>query len=198
MRATPLAAAAARRSWREALEVIEVEGGTEAERRIFATALYHCLLMPTDVTEVGGQYRGLDEEVHVAEGFRYYTDFSLWDTFRTLHPLLTLLLPQRSGDMMQSLTLMARQGGNVPRWPTAYRYTGCMIGDNAANAMADAFLKGVRNFDAAAAYAALREQALVPGPRRPGNAFREGLSEYMTGDMCRQTFIEARRPGRWR
>jgi predicted alpha-1,2-mannosidase len=165
--------------WGEALGRIEVTGGTADERAMFATALYHAQIMPTDFTEAGGLYRGLDDKVHRADGFKYYTDFSLWDTFRTVHPLLNLIQPQRSADMMQSLTLMAAQGGVVPRWPTAYRYTACMIGDNAANVIAEAYLKGIRGFDAEAAYAALRAQALTAPAKDSGRDRREGLEEYL-------------------
>lgn len=172
--------------WDNALSVIEIMDGdtSSAEKEketIFYTALYHSLLMPTDVTEAGGVYRGLDGKVHESKGRRYYTDFSLWDTFRTLHPLITLIAPDRSADMMQSLTLMAEQGGYMPRWPTAYTYTSCMIGASANNAMADAYLKGVRNFDVEKAYAAMRFLALNPVPesaKKKGFDGRPGLEEF--------------------
>jgi predicted alpha-1,2-mannosidase len=173
------ARAEAEAKWRQALGTIEVTGGTPEQRRIFATALYHAQIMPTDVTEAGGLYRGFDEQVHAEAGRSYYTDFSLWDTFRTLHPLLLLIQPERSADMMESLTLMGAQGGVIPRWPTAYRYTGCMIGDNAANVIAEAYLKGVRNFNAEAAYATLRAQALSAPAPDSGLDRREGLEEYI-------------------
>ncbi|HUT53827.1 MAG TPA: GH92 family glycosyl hydrolase [bacterium] len=176
--------------WARALKLIEISGGTPDQRAIFYTALYHSEIMPTDFTESGGLYRGFDEKVHEARGFTYYTDFSLWDTFRTLHPLLTLLLPERSGDMMQSLTLMAEQGGYLPRWPTGYRYTSCMIGQNADNVIADAYVKGVRNFDAAAAYAAMRQAATEPMPPGRGYPELDGLAEYMS-----QGYVPADRYG---
>jgi predicted alpha-1,2-mannosidase len=165
--------------WREALSVIEVTGGTPGQRTIFYTALYHSMIMPTDFTESGGLYRGFDEQVHKADGFRYYTDFSMWDTFRTLHPLLNLIAPDRSADMMQSLTMMAEQGGYMPKWPTAYRYTSCMIGASADNVIADAYLKGIRGFDAEAAYEAMRKLATEPAPPEAGYDGRVGIQEYM-------------------
>jgi len=172
--------AEAKAAWDEALSVIEIRGGSEEQRRIFYTALYHCMIMPTDVTEAGGLYRGFDEKVHRADGFRYYTDFSLWDTFRTAHPLLSLIEPARSADMMQSLVMMAKQGGWLPKWPTGYRYTSCMIGASADNAVADAWLKGVRGFDVEKAYEAGRWMAMNPVPHEAGYAGREGIEDYIS------------------
>ena len=86
--------------WESWLSRVRVEGRSETDFRRFYTALYHSLLMPTLASDVDGRYRGLDGEVHTAEGFDYFTDFSLWDTFRTLHPLLTLLYPEVQTDML--------------------------------------------------------------------------------------------------
>jgi len=171
--------ASAEKEWQEALSVIEVEGGSREQRRIFATALYHSMIMPTDITETGGSYRGLDEKVHNAEGRRYYSDFSLWDTFRTLHPLLVLIEPERTADMMQSLVVMSEQGGYLPKWPTSYRYTNCMIGASADNAIADAFVKGIRDFDYEKAYAAMKKLAFEKTPEGHDFDGRVGVEEYM-------------------
>ncbi len=165
-------------AWRDALSTVEVTGGSADERAIFATAMYHAHIMPTDVTEAGGVYKGFDEAVHRAEGFRYHTDFSLWDTFRTLHPLLNLVQPERSGHMMQSLVKMSEQGGYMPKWPTAYRYSSCMIGASGDNVIADAWLKGVRDFDVEAAYSAMRNLAMNPVPESAGYAGRVGIEDY--------------------
>jgi len=169
----------AEKAWREALSLVEVTGGGDDQRTIFYTALYHAQIMPTDFTEAGGRYRGFDKQVHAAEGFRYYTDFSLWDTFRSLHPLLTLLLPGRAADMMQSLTLMAEQGGYLPKWPTAYVYTGCMVGASADNVLADSYLKGIRWLDVDKAYQAARYLAVTPLPEKSGDDSRLGIAEYI-------------------
>ncbi len=125
----------------------------------FYTALYHALLMPTLASDADGRYRGLDDEIHVADGFAYYTDFSLWDTYRTLHPLLTLLYPERQADMLRSLVAMATDGGAMPRWPLGHGYTGGMIGDPVAIVIADSIQKGLTDFDLRAAYDALRRSA---------------------------------------
>ena len=96
--------------------------------RLFLASLFHLKLMPTDFTQAGGYYVGFDREMHEAGDFTYYSDMSLWDTFRTFHPLLVLVDPIRERDMVRSLVKMYEQGGDIPRWPLAMGYTGCMIG----------------------------------------------------------------------
>src|SRR5690606_16821222 len=145
--------------WERELSRVRIEARTEADVRRFYTALYHALLMPTLAMDADGRYRGLDGEVHVADGFRYYTDFSLWDTFRTLHPLLTLLYPEIQLDMLRSLVAMARDGGAMPRWPLGIGYTGGMVGEPAAIVLADSWAKGLRDFDLRTAYDAMARSA---------------------------------------
>src|SRR5690606_32280655 len=125
-------------------------------------------------------YRGLDDAVHASDG-PYYTDFSLWDTFRTLHPLLTLLYPEHQEDMLRSLTRMAEDGGYMPRWPLGTGYTGGMVGESATVVYADSVLKGI-DPDAiglAPAYAAMRATATAPVP--PGAAYggRRAVDEFV-------------------
>jgi predicted alpha-1,2-mannosidase len=154
--------------WEELLGRVRVEGRHAHDFRRFYTALYHVLLMPTLGSDVDGRYRGLDDAIHTAEGFTYYTDFSLWDTFRTLHPLLTLLYPEHQLDMLRSLTAMARDGGAMPRWPLGTGYTGGMVGDPAAMVLADSWVKGLRDFDLRTAYDALRRSATGRASERFG------------------------------
>lgn len=148
--------------WERELSRVRIEGRSETDFRRFYTALYHVLLMPTLAMDADGRYRGLDGEVHVADGFRYYTDFSLWDTFRTLHPLLTLLYPERQLDMLRSLVQMALDGGAMPRWPLGVGYTGGMVGEPAAMVFADSWAKGLRDYDLRAAYDAMARGAEGP------------------------------------
>lgn len=145
--------------WEAQLSRVRIEGRSDPDFRRFYTALYHSLLMPTLAMDADGRYRGLDGEVRVAEGFRYYTDFSLWDTFRTLHPLLALLYPEAQLDMVRSLVAMAQDGGAMPRWPLGIGYTGGMVGDPGAIVLADSWTKGIRDFDLRAAYDALARSA---------------------------------------
>lgn len=141
------AAAAAGERWADALSAVRVWGGTEDERTIFATALYHSLQMPTITSDADGRYRGFDQEVHVASDFRYRTDFSLWDTYRTTHPLYTLLWPDEHVEMLRSLARMAEEGGALPRWPAANWDGGFMVGSPADIVVSEAWLKGLREYD---------------------------------------------------
>ncbi len=171
--------AAADAAWEALLSRIEIEARTEREFRMFYTAVYHTLLMPTLAMDVDGTYRGIDQEVHVADGFTYYTDFSLWDTFRTLHPWLTLVFPEFQRDFVGSLMQMARDGGAYPRWPLGIGYTGGMIGDAAPIVIADSAVKGLDGFDVTEAYALAKLTADGPPP---ASAFsgRSGIEDYLS------------------
>lgn len=171
---------ATEQAWEKLLSVIKVAGGTKQERRIFYTSLYHAFQMPTLFTDVDGQYTGFDKKVHTAKDFTYYTDFSLWDTYRTLHPLLVWLTPKRTTDMIRSLLTMAKQGGSLPRWPLATGYTSTMIGASADIVIADAYLKGLKDYDINFAYEQMKRLAMKPNP--PGAKFggRGGIEHYIT------------------
>ncbi len=148
------------RVWEDHLARIRVSARYEHDVRRFYTALYHALSMPTLAVDADGRYRGLDHAIHTADGYRYYTDLSLWDTFRTLHPLLTLLYRDYQLDMLRSLAAMARDGGAMPRWPLGIGYTGGMVGDPAAMVLADSWVKGLTDFDLRTSYDALRRSAM--------------------------------------
>lgn len=135
--------AAARAAWEEAFAGVRVTGGEDEEAVIFATALYHALLMPTAIDDVDGRYRGFDDEIHVAEGHRYHTDFSLWDTYRTAHPLYTLLWPEAHTGMLRSLARMAEQGGALPLWPLATYDASVMLGSPASVVVGEAWQKAL-------------------------------------------------------
>lgn len=177
-------AAAARNAWEQRLGLIRVDGGTEAQRRIFYTALYRAFQMPTVFTDVNGEYVGFDRAVHKAEDFQYYTDFSLWDTFRTVQPLYNMIARVDQRDMMRSLLDMAQRGGTFPRWPSGCGYTGSMFGTPADMAVSEAYLKGIRDFDIESAYAILRRTALEGRPEGSSGDDREGLQEYLQLGYC--------------
>ncbi|HEU5397330.1 MAG TPA: glycoside hydrolase family 92 protein, partial [Verrucomicrobiae bacterium] len=147
-----------RKEWNEKLNRIEVEGGTADERTIFYTALYHSLLFPRTFSEYGRYYSAFDEKIH--QGISY-NDYSMWDTFRALHPLLTLVDPEDVSPMIQSLVQMYREGGWIPKWPNP-TYSNIMIGTPADAIIADACVKGFRDFDLPAAYAAIYKDAMTP------------------------------------
>jgi predicted alpha-1,2-mannosidase len=146
-------AGAARAQWEGALGAIQIAGDA-SQRRIFYTALYHSLLLPRTFSDADGAYPrfGGGGEIETAKGFTYYDDYSIWDTFRALHPLLTILDPVREGDMVQSLVSDGTQGGFLPIYPAWNSYTSEMIGDHADAIIVDAYSKGIRNFDIQQAY----------------------------------------------
>jgi predicted alpha-1,2-mannosidase len=152
----------AKNRWEDKLSRIHVEGGTEKERTIFYTSLYHSLQMPTAFNDLNGEYLGFDGNLHKASGFTYYTDMSLWDTFRTTHPLFTLIASEDQHDMVVSLVEMAKQGGYLPRWPCGNGYSNSMFGTPADMVIAETYLKGIRDFDVETAYQAMRKTALGP------------------------------------
>jgi predicted alpha-1,2-mannosidase len=166
-------------AWEERLAALQIVARSDQDRRIAYTALYHTSMMPTLASDVDGSYRGIDGQVHRADGFRYFTDFSLWDTYRTLHPFITLLYPRDARDFAVSLTRMGQEGGAVPRWPLATGETEGMCGDGGTIALADTWLRGVRDWDVRAAYAVMRRQATTEKPpgQRPG---RELIGDYMS------------------
>ncbi|MBX3176537.1 MAG: GH92 family glycosyl hydrolase [Candidatus Hydrogenedentes bacterium] len=177
--------AEARDRWEERLGRIRIEGGTESQRRIFYTALYRAFQMPTTFNDVNGEYTGFDKAVHtVEEGATYYTDMSLWDSFRTVHPLYNLIARGDQRDMMASLVAMGKAGGSLPRWPSGAGYTNCMFGTPADIAVSEAWLKGVRDFDIEAAYEMMRRTATTGPPEGTRFRGREGLAEYRAHGYC--------------
>ena len=177
------AVAGAKEAWEKRLSAIRVEGGSEKERTIFYTALYHALQMPTTFSDVGGDYLGFDRAVHRAAGFTYYTDMSLWDTFRTTHPLFNLIASADQRDMLVSLVEMARQGGYLPRWPSGNGYSNSMFGTPADMVVAESYLKGIRDFDVETAYQAMRKTAL--GPTKNSRFSGRGeIAQYLKFHYC--------------
>ncbi|MBQ9849776.1 MAG: GH92 family glycosyl hydrolase [Clostridia bacterium] len=143
--------------WEDALSVIKIDSDDKEIKTNFYTALYHSMIMPTDFTDVNGEYLGFDKQVHVTEGYTYRTDMSLWDTCRTTHPLYTLIAQDIQIDCLKSLVEMSKAGtGVLPRWPMGAGYTGSMIGDTASIVIAESYLKGITDFDVEAAYTAMK------------------------------------------
>ncbi|MBI2827536.1 MAG: glycoside hydrolase family 92 protein [Planctomycetia bacterium] len=176
--------AKAKEQWEERLSLVRLEGGTDQQRAIFYTGLYHSFLMPTVFNDANGEYVGFDGQVHQASGFTYYTDMSLWDTFRTVHPLYTLIAPREQRDMVVSLVEMAKQGGYLPRWPSGTGYTNSMFGTPADMVVAEAYLKGIRDFDVETAYQAMRKTALGPTPPDSPFSGRKGIEDYLKFEYC--------------
>lgn len=148
---------AAREEWKKALSVADIDA-PEPMRKMLYTALYHTMIAPSLFTDVDGRFRGPDNQVHQAEGFTFYSTFSLWDTYRAEHPLLTLIQPeQRNNDFIHSLLASQKVSpyGILPVWQFHGLETWCMIGYHAVPVIADAYLKGIRGYPAAQALDAM-------------------------------------------
>ncbi|MCB9614125.1 MAG: glycoside hydrolase family 92 protein [Sandaracinus sp.] len=177
--------AATEARWEALLSRVRVSARGDEELRVFYSSLYRSLLMPTLAMDVDGRYRGLDHEVHqipLVEGtpsFRYSTDHSLWDTYRTQIPLLSWLYPELQRDMVLSLLQMATDGGYLPRWPLGTNYTGGMVGDGAALQLADAAIKGVEGVDWDEALRLARITADAPTPVGAVFGGRAGIEPFM-------------------
>lgn len=141
--------------WNAALSRVEATFDCERERRIFYTALYHTMIHPTLYGDSDRSYRGSDGNKHRSDGFDNYTTFSLWDTYRALHPLFTLVYPELQHDWAQSLLVAEREQGFLPIWPLTSSETGCMVGSPAVPFLADLCLKGLVA-DVPAAYEAMK------------------------------------------
>ena len=150
---------AAKARWNAVLGQVAVEGGTDAQRRVFYTALYRCFERMINITEDGRYYSGFDHKVH-EDARPFYVDNWLWDTFRALEPLQTLLNPEMEADKIQSYVRMYQQSGVMPTFAILTGNYACMNGNHSAPWFADAWFKGVRNFDLATAYEGVRKRSL--------------------------------------
>ncbi|MCU0371568.1 MAG: GH92 family glycosyl hydrolase, partial [Bacteroidales bacterium] len=146
-------------AWNEELRKVEISGGSHDDRVKFYTALYHCYLAPNLFSDADGQYRGNDGKVYQTEDFDVYTVFSLWDTYRANHPLMTLLQPQRTVDFIRTFLDIYDKRGLLPVWELAGNETYCMIGYHAVPVIVDAYIKGIDKFDLEKAYYAIRNSA---------------------------------------
>lgn len=145
----------ARQAWNNYLSKIDVTTAEQDDKMIFYTAMYHTAISPNLFTDVDGRYLGMDLKTHQGDVNQpVYTTFSLWDTFRALHPLLSIIDPAKNNDYIRSLLLKAQEGGVLPKWELAGNYTATMIGYHAASLMADAYTKGYADFDLNEAYKA--------------------------------------------
>ena len=200
-------AAAADRAWDAELQKVRIETSDDAARRIFYTALYHAFLLPRSISE-NGRYRS-PYNGQVCEG-ESFTDYSTWDTFRALHPLLVLLKPDLASHMVTGLLNGYDEGGWMPKWPNP-GYTNCMMGTHSDAIIADAYVKGVRGFDEQKAAEAMLKNANVKGNHIawgrlgiedynslgyvPVDHYRESVArtmEFAYDDWCLARFFEAK------
>jgi predicted alpha-1,2-mannosidase len=146
-------------AWDTQLAKVKIKGGTEDQQTIFYTALYHNFIVPNLFSDVDGQYRGLDGQVHQAN-HKVYTIFSLWDTYRATHPLYNLVARDQNLDFVKTMLLHYKDGGKLPVWELAGNETNCMIGYHSVSVIADAYNKGLVDFDTKLALEAMQASAL--------------------------------------
>ena len=161
--------------WEEALGRIRVKGGTDRERRIFYTSLYRTFERMVDQSEGGRYYSGFDRRVH-EDARPFYNDDWMWDTYRNLHQLMTLVYPERQLEMVRSMIGMYKEWGWLPKWELYGRETFTMEGDPAIPVIVDTWMKGLRDFDMDAAYEAMRKSATTPGAQ---NRMRPDIDPYV-------------------
>ena len=181
--------------WADALKGVAYEGGTEAEREIFATALYHCLIDPRSVSDTDGQYVGADGQPHRTDGFVYRSVFSGWDVFRSQFPLLTLIRPDVVNDEVNSLVQMARLSKRdyLERWELLNAYSGCMLGNPAVSVIVDAYEKGIRGYDRDEAYRQCKNSVdkFGNGPSGFTSGNMSETLEYAYSDWCLGRFAKS-------
>lgn len=168
----------ARDAWTKQLSSVLVTGGSDAERRIFYTSLYHAFLMPTVIEDVDHQYQLAGDVVRSSSGWRQMSDLSLWDTYRTVQPLYAWLAPESAKDSGRSLVAFGDGIGIFPKWPLATGETGTMLGASAEIAIADATLRGI-DVSADAAWPKLRAAAMDVAPPAAGRGGRGGIEPYL-------------------
>lgn len=165
--------------WEEKLSLIQIDEADVEDKTIFYSALYRCFQMPTSFNDVNGDYIGFDNKIHQVEGFTYYTDLSLWDTFRTVHPLYNLIAKNEQRDMLVSLVKMAEQGGSLPRWPMGNGYSNSMLGSPADMVITESYLKGITDFNVDFIYEKMKQVALNPLPETTSASGRRGIKGYL-------------------
>lgn len=190
-------------AWNKELSKIVVEGGSDDQKAVFYTALYHTMVVPNIYMDVDGTFRGRDFKNHRAEGFNYYTVFSLWDTYRAYHPLMTIIDQKRTLDFIKTFLTQYDQGGLLPVWELQANETWCMIGYHSIPVIVDAYMKGIKGFDAAKAFDAMKKSATRDNPGLkaldqygfiPSDREAESVSktlEYAYDDWCIAKYASA-------
>jgi predicted alpha-1,2-mannosidase len=165
----------ARQVWNEALAYARIEGGTPDQQAVFYTGLYHALIHPNILNDVNGEYPAMESDKILRTDGTRYTVFSLWDTYRCVHQLLTLLYPEKQLDMVRSMIDMYRESGWLPKWELYSRETLVMEGDPAFSVINDTWQKGLRDFDVETAYQAMYKSATMG----EGNFIRPQNADYL-------------------
>lgn len=170
-------AEAARTQWNKELSRILVEGGTKDEKTIFYTGLYHVLIHPSILQDVNGEYPAMESLKTMKTNGNRYTVFSLWDTYRNVHQLLSLVYPERQIEMVRTMIDMYKESGWLPKWELFGRETFTMEGDPSIPVIVDTYFRGLRDFDVETAYEAMKKGATTPGEF---NLMRPDANDYFT------------------
>lgn len=173
--------AQARKKWNEDLSRILVEGGTEEQKGVFYTALYHTMIHPNILQDVNGQYPQMEGDKILTTDRNRYTVYSLWDTYRNFHQLMTLVYPERQMDMVRTMLGMYREHGWFPKWELYGRETLTMEGDPSIPVIVDTWMKGLRDFDINLAYEGMYKSATTPGK---DNLMRPDIDDYIAKGYC--------------
>ena len=173
--------AQARKKWNEDLSRILVEGGTEEQKGVFYTALYHTMIHPNILQDVNGQYPQMEGDKILTTDRNRYTVYSLWDTYRNFHQLMTLVYPERQMDMIRTMLDMYREHGWFPKWELYGRETLTMEGDPSIPVIVDTWMKGLRDFDINLAYEGMYKSATTPGK---DNLMRPDIDDYIAKGYC--------------
>lgn len=173
--------AQARKKWNEDLSRILVEGGTEEQKGVFYTALYHTMIHPNILQDVNGQYPQMEGDKILTTDRNRYTVYSLWDTYRNFHQLMTLVYPERQMDMVRTMLDMYREHGWFPKWELYGRETLTMEGDPSIPVIVDTWMKGLRDFDINLAYEGMYKSATTPGK---DNLMRPDIDDYIAKGYC--------------
>ncbi len=193
---------AAKTEWEKCLNKARIQEKNVDELHKYYSALYHCYTVPNTWSDIDGRYRGMDNKIHKAVGYTRYTVFSLWDTFRAYHPLMSELEPERTRDWIHTFLNMYEERGELPVWELAANETYCMIGYHSVPVIFDAYMRGIRDFDHQLALDAMVKSATGPQEEKiaynslgyvPADQFSESVSktlEFAYDDWCIAQFAK--------
>ncbi len=175
------------KAWNEELNKIQIKTDDNSIKRIFYTGMYHTMIAPSEFCDVNGDYYGADQKMHKGEGFVNYTTFSLWDTYRAAHPLMTIIHPEKMSDMINTMLTIYKQQGRLPVWHLMGCETDCMVGNSGVPVVADAILKGYTGFDKELAYEAIKTSMMRD--ERGLDLYKE--YKYIPYDKCEEALSHA-------
>ncbi len=170
----------AKKAWNTELAKIDIDGGTKKQKRIFYTSLYHSLVAQQISNDVDGKFYGMDGQIHSAEGYDFYPSFSAWDTYRSEHPLMTIINPARTNEMIKSIITKTKNFGWLPAQHFSNIFRPSMVGDHLVPIVVDAYMKGIRDYDIEYIYEMMRKKATEPdNTSTDPESLRPGLKHFI-------------------